>query len=66
MACCGGKDRRQGDVRKRMSFFCRIWTIVTREPKTPYGDPCAHIPPDSRFQQEGKKSSVISLVFCGG
>lgn len=27
-----------------LSRLCRIWEIITREPKTPYGDPCVNFP----------------------
>jgi hypothetical protein len=27
-----------------LNRLCRIWTIITREPKTPFGDPCVLFP----------------------
>lgn len=36
--------RKSCGCRERASKLCRIWHIITREPKTPEGDPCVRFP----------------------
>jgi hypothetical protein len=43
MTCCG-KHRDDDARRGGCCRLCKIWEIITREPKTPYGDPCVTIP----------------------
>jgi hypothetical protein len=45
MACCGKtKDGIRASGTRSGCVLCRIWCILTREPKTPEGDPCVVVP----------------------
>ena len=46
MACCSQAKKRETASRDDCprSVLCRIWHILTREPKTPEGDPCVVVP----------------------
>lgn len=34
----------KGDCCWKFRRLCRVWKIITREPKTPFGDPCVRFP----------------------
>lgn len=38
------KARTEGLCGRKFGRLCRIWHIITREPKTPEGDPCVRFP----------------------
>ncbi len=37
-------ERRDDCRKKKPSRLCRVWQIITREPKNPFGDPCVRFP----------------------
>lgn len=45
MPCCGNtSDGTSESIKRRRCILCRVWHILTREAKTPQGDPCVVVP----------------------